>query len=148
MIMLSGKGQYFKIWDKVSIEKLQNEHQGSWRVNKEHALLCGVMSFVLSWSAHQQHEDAVPGGAAVVQALGSSTRYWALIMSLTSMNIDEIKDPCDNISMEIHANQAPATSSILWKSMQIKPLSLHLFMSLLWLMWWMFCEIKWFESSF
>ena len=26
MIMLSGKGQYFKIWDKVSIEKLQNEH--------------------------------------------------------------------------------------------------------------------------
>ena len=27
MIMLSGKGQYFKIWDKVSIEKLQNEDQ-------------------------------------------------------------------------------------------------------------------------
>ena len=27
MIMLSGKEQYFKIWDKVSIEKLQNEHQ-------------------------------------------------------------------------------------------------------------------------
>ena len=52
------------------------------------------------------------------------------------------------ISMNIHANQAPATSLILWKSMQIKPLSLHLFMSLLWLMWWMFCEIKWFESSF
>ena len=31
------------------------------------------------------------------------------------------------ISMTIHANQAPATSLILWKSMQIKPLSLHLF---------------------
>ena len=28
-------------------------------------LLCGVMSFVLSWSAHQQHEDhGVPGGGA------------------------------------------------------------------------------------
>ena len=36
----------------------------------------------------------------------------------------------------------------LWKSMQIKPLPLHLFMSLLWLMWWTFCEIKWLESSF
>ena len=26
MIIPSGKGQYFEIWDKVSIEKLQNEH--------------------------------------------------------------------------------------------------------------------------
>ena len=26
MIISSGKGQYFEIWDKVSIEKLQNEH--------------------------------------------------------------------------------------------------------------------------
>ena len=26
--------------------------------------LCGVMCFVLNWSAHQQHEDAVPGGGA------------------------------------------------------------------------------------
>ena len=51
------------------------------------------------------------------------------------------------ISMKIHANQAPATSLILWKSMQIKPLSLHLFMSLLCLMWWTLCEIKWFASS-
>ena len=24
---------------------------------------CGVVSFVLSWSAHQQHEDAGRGGA-------------------------------------------------------------------------------------
>ena len=64
MIMPSGKGQYFKIWDRVSIEKLQNEHQWSGRVNKEHVPLCGVMSFVLSWSAHQQHEDGVPGGGA------------------------------------------------------------------------------------
>ena len=83
---------------------------------------------------------------AMVQALGSSIRYWALIMSLTSMNMKS-KIPV-TISMKIHANQAPATSLILWKSMQIKPLSLHLFMSLLWLMWWTLCEIKWFESSF
>ena len=33
---------------------------------------------------------------AVVQAFGSSTRYWALVMSLKSMNTDEIKDPCEN----------------------------------------------------
>ena len=31
---------------------------------KKHVLLCGVRSFVLSWSAYQQHEDAVPGGGA------------------------------------------------------------------------------------
>ena len=79
-----------------------NTVQWSWRVHKEHVLLCGVMSFVLSWSAHQQHEDAVPGGGAgtwVVQGgdlPGSSTHYWALIISLKSMNTDEIKDPCDN----------------------------------------------------
>ena len=48
---------------------------------------------------------------AVVQALGSSTRYWALVMSLKSMNTDEIKDPCDN-KHEIYANQAPATSFV------------------------------------
>ena len=65
---------------------------------------------------------------AVVQALGSSTRYWALFMtlSLKSMNIDEIKDPCDikhenpcksspchfiNF-VKIHANQAHVTSFV------------------------------------
>ena len=81
MIILSEKGQYFEIWDKVSIEKLQNEHHAVVMKGpyKEHVLLCGVMSFVLSWSAHQQHEDAVPGGGAgtwVVQGgdlPGSST---------------------------------------------------------------------------
>ena len=31
---------------------------------KNMPFLCGVMSFVLSWSAHLQHEDAVPGGGA------------------------------------------------------------------------------------
>ena len=85
---------------------------------------------------------------AVVQALGSSTRYWALInCHWHQWTLMKSKIPV-TISMQIHANQAPATSLILWKSMQIKPLSLHLFMSFLWLMWWTFCEIKWFESSF
>ena len=62
-----------------------------------------------------------------------NTEPWRpLIMSLKSINIDEIKIPVI-ISLKIH---------------QIKPLPLHLFMSLLWLMWWTFFEIKWFESSF
>ena len=147
MIMLLGKGQYFKIWDKVSIEKQQNEHQWPWRVNKEHALLCGVMSFVLSWSAHQQHEDAVPGYRRWCRHLGRppDTEPWSCHWHQWTLMKSKIPV---TISMKIHANQAPATSLILWKSMQIKPLSLHLFMTLLWLMWWMFCEIKWLESSF
>ena len=59
MIIPSGKGQYFKIWDKVSIEKSQNEH---------HAVvmfLCVELCLLFcSWSARQQHEDAVPGVGA------------------------------------------------------------------------------------
>ena len=50
--------------------------------------------FFLSWSAHQQHEGAVPGGGAgtwVVHPILSPGH-----MSLKSMNTDEIKDPCDN----------------------------------------------------
>ena len=67
-----------------------------WRVHKEHVLLCGVCLsfFFLSWSAHQQHEGAVPGGGAgswVVHLILSPGH-----MSLKSMNTDEIKDPCDN----------------------------------------------------
>ena len=103
-----------------------------------------LLPFVLSWSAHQQHEDAVPGGGAgtwIVHPILSWSCHWH------QWTLMKWKIPV-TISMKIHANQAPATSLILWKSMQIKPLSLHLFMSLLWLMWWTFCEIKWFESSF
>ena len=94
MIMPSGKGQYFKIWDKVSIEKLQNEHQWSWRVNK--VLMSFCVELCLLFSAGQLINSRRMRCQAVVQALGSSTRYWALIMSLKSMSIDEIKDPCDN----------------------------------------------------
>ena len=50
----------------------------------------------LLFSAGQLINSMRMGCQAVVQALGSSTRYWALIMSLKLMNIDEIKDPCDN----------------------------------------------------
>ena len=49
---------------------------------------------------------------ALVQALGSSTRYWALIMSLKSMNIDGNQRSLFTISMKIHVNQAPATSFV------------------------------------
>ena len=142
MIMLLGKGQYFKIWDKVSIEKLQNEHQWSWRVNKEHVPLCGVLCLLFSagqlinsmrmrWCRHL-------GRPPDTEPWSCHWHQWTWM---------KWKIPV-TISMKIHANQAPATSLILWKSMQIKPLSLHLFMSLLWLMWWTFCEIKCFESSF
>ena len=106
MIMPSGKGQYFKKRDKVSIEKLQNEHQWSWRVNKEHVLLSVLLS-----SAGKLINSMRMGCQAVVQALGSSTRYWALIMSLTSMNMMKSKIPV-TISIKIHANQAPATSFV------------------------------------
>ena len=102
--------------------------------------LCGVMSFLLSGQL------TTAGGCQVwtVQALGSSTR-------LSLDHVIEINEHWWNqipvtISMIIHANQSPC--HFICESMQIKPLPLHLFMSLLWLMWWTFCEIKWFESSF
>ena len=45
------------------------------------------MSFVLSWSAHQQYEDAVPGG-------GAGT--WVVHPILSPDHFTEIKDSCDN----------------------------------------------------
>ena len=68
---------------------------------------------------------------ALVQALGLSTWYRALIMSLKSINIDEIKDICEN------KHEHPCKSS-----------PCHFICLCLWLMWWRFCEIKWFESCF
>ena len=73
--------------------KINTMLEWSWRVHKEHVLLCGGMSFVLSWSVHQQHEDVVPGGGASTWVVH---RYWSWVMSLKSMNTDEIKDHCDN----------------------------------------------------
>ena len=65
----------------------------------------------LSFSAGQLINSMRMRCQAVVQALGSSTWCWALVMSLKSMNTDEIKDLCDNKhdKHEIYANQAPAT---------------------------------------
>ena len=77
----------------------------------------------------------MPRCQAVVQALGSSTRYWALVMSLKSMNTDEIKDPCDN-KHDKHEN--------LCKSSPCH----FICMPLLWLMWWTFWEIKWLRVLF
>ena len=119
-------------WGKGSISKYGIRSQlKSCKMNTsrheesiKNVFLC--VELCLLFSAGQLINSMRMRGQAVV--IGSSTRYWALIMSLKSMNIDEIRDPCDN-KHTIHANQTPATS----------------FVSLLWLMW--FCEIKWFESS-
>ena len=73
MIMLSGKGQYFKIWDKVSIEKLQNEHQWSYEESIKNMPFC--VEFCLLFSAGQLINSMRMRCEAVVQALGSSTRY-------------------------------------------------------------------------
>ena len=70
-----------------------------------------------------------------------NTEPWRpLIMSLKSININEIKDPCDN-KLENPSNQG-VTSLI--KSSPCHSICLCL---CLWLMWWTFFEIKWFESS-
>ena len=93
-----GKGSISKYGITSQLKSCKmNTMQWSWSVHKEH-VFCVQLCLLFSAGQlinTQQHEDAVPGGA-VVQALGSSTRYWALVMSLKSMNTDEIKDPCDN----------------------------------------------------
>ena len=78
-------------------------------------LLC--VELCLMFSAGQlikcMTRNAVPGGGAC-RHLGRPGVILSLdFMSLTSMNIDEIKDPCDNTACKLHANQTPATSLIL-----------------------------------
>ena len=140
-----GKGSISKYGIRSQLKSCKMKTSGSWRVNKEHVPLCGVMSFVLSWSAHQQAWGC--GARRWCRHLGRppDTEPWSCHWHQWTLMKSKIPV---TISMKIHANQAPAASLILWKFMQIKPLSLYLFMSLLWLMWWTFCEIKWFESSF
>ena len=69
MIMVSGKGQYFKIWDKVSIEKLQNEDQ--WflksRLRRTRSF---VWSYVFCSQLVSSSTDMRMRCQAVVQALG------------------------------------------------------------------------------
>ena len=63
MIILSMKGQYFRIWDEVLTEKLQNEQplSGLFEVSiKEMFFLYGVMSFVLSWSIMNVNSNRSP----------------------------------------------------------------------------------------
>ena len=73
--------------------------QWSWIVHKEHVLLCGVMYFFSSWSAHQQHEDVVPGG-------GAGT--WVVHPILSPGHVTEINEHWwtihVTISMKIYAN--------------------------------------------
>ena len=80
---------------------------GHEEVNIEHVLLCGVralMPFVLSWSAYQEHQDAVPGGGAGTDTEPCSCHWnqWTLMKSKIPVTI----------SMKIHANQATATSCV------------------------------------
>ena len=90
-----GKGSISKYGIRSQLKSCKMNTM-QWRVHKEHVILCGVMS-IFFFSAGQLINSMRVRCQAVVQALGSSTRYWALvIMSLKSMNTDEIKDPCDN----------------------------------------------------
>ena len=69
------------------------------------------MSFVLSWSAHQQHDDAVPGGTWC-RHLGRSpdTDPWSFRWNQWKMTKSKI--PL-TINMQIHENyQAPAISFV------------------------------------
>ena len=106
-----GKGISLKYGIRSNLKSCKMNTHWSWRVNKEHVLLYGVMSFVLSWSAHQQHDDAVPGGTWC-RHLGRSPdtdpwsfrwNQWTLIKSKIPLTIN----------MKIHANyQAPAISFV------------------------------------
>ena len=161
-LFYQGKGSISKYGIRSQLKSCKmNTMQWSWRVHKEHVLLYGVMSFVLGffffffWELRdlrgwrrseglsppppplslrlrpcQQHEDVVPGGGTgtwvVHQILSPGhviKNQWTLMKSKITVTI----------SMKINANQAPTIS---------------FFMNLLWLMWWTFCEIKWFDSSF
>ena len=126
-----GKGSISKYGIRSQLKSCKMNTM-QWRVHKEHVLLCGVcLSFF--FSAGQLINSMRVRCQAVVQALGSSTWYWALVIChWNQWTLMKSKIPV-TISMKIYANQAPATS---------------FFMPLLWLMWWTFCEIKWFESSF
>ena len=103
-----GKGSISKYWIRSQLKSCKvntNGHEESIK-NMFFWLLCGVMSFVLIWSAHQQHEDAVQGGGT-----------WVVHPILSLDHVIEINELWWNqrsltISMKIHANQAPATSFV------------------------------------
>ena len=101
------------------------------RVNKEH------VTFVWKYDiCSQLISSSTAWGCGACGGAGTWVVHPILALKtpdhvIESININESKIPV-TISLKIH---------------QIKPLPLHLFMSLLWLMWWTFFEIKWFESS-
>ena len=126
-----GKGSISKYGIRSQLKSCKMNTM-QWRVHKEHVILCGVMS-IFFFSAGQLINSMRVRCQAVVQALGSSTRYWALVIChWNQWTLMKSKIPV-TISMKIYANQAPATS---------------FFMPLLWLMWWTFCEIKWLSPLF
>ena len=130
-----GKGSISKYGIRSQLKSCKMNTM-QWRVHKEHVLLCGVMS-IFFFSQLVSSSTAWGCGARRwcrhLGEVGSSTRYWALVIChWNQWTLMKSKIPV-TISMKIYANQAPATSFC---------------MPLLWLMWWTFCEIKWFESSF
>ena len=127
-----GKGSISKYGIRSQLKSCKMNTM-QWRVHKEHVLLCGVMSIFFFSTGQLINYSMRVRCQAVVQALGSSTRYWALVICHWNQWILMKSKISVTISIKIYANQAPATS---------------FFMPLLWLMWWTFCEIKWFESSF
>ena len=141
MIIPSEKGQYFEIWDKVSIEKLQNEHHVCSGHEESIKNMFFCVESCLLFSAGQLINSMRMRCRAVVQALGSSrevaslgrppdTEPWSYHWNQWTLMKSKIPV---TISMKIYANQAPAT---------------YFLMPLLWLMWWTFCEIKWLRVLF
>ena len=98
-LFYQGKGCISKHGIRSQLKSCKmNTMQWSWRVHKKNMFFC--VELCLLFSAGQlissMRIDAVPGGGAGTWVVHSSTRYWALVMSLKSTNTDEIKDPCDN----------------------------------------------------
>ena len=119
-----GKGSISKYRKRSPLKSCKtNTIQWSWSVHKEHVLLCGVTGYVF---CSQLVSSSTSWGCGARRwcrhKFGSSTRYWALVMSLKSTNTDEIKDPCDNK----HENLCKTSPCHF------------IFMPLLWLMsmWW------------
>ena len=133
MIVSLNKEQKSKIWNKVIIKKLQNG-PNSHDESIQNALFCVELqaSPAFSWSAHQ-HE-----------AWGCGAKWWwrwCRYFIHPTLTPEALWWSIKLIKLKI-----PVTLSI--KINAIKPLPLQMLMFLLWLMWWTFCEMKWFDSSF
>ena len=89
-----GKGSISKYGIRSQLKSCKMNTSGHDEESIKNVFFC--VELCLLFSAGQLINNMRMRCQTVLQALRSSTRYWALIMSLKSMNIDEIKDPCDN----------------------------------------------------